>query len=263
MGPVTDFSKCQPDSLWIPSPDRRTKGWALTGNPLPLAAITVTYLYLAKVAGPKWMTTRKPFNLKMCLLVYNFGAACFSAFFTVRFAKLAYWDRGYSIFQGIDLSDSSVTLGIFHLSWWLLVFKIVELADTMFFVLRKNWHQVTSLHVFHHVVVLWNVWLTVTYGSQPQAMFITCVNSAVHVIMYTYYFLSALGPSFRRYLWWKKYLTRVQIAQFAAIFLHAIGLVFAKGCYVPFFVTLEILQSAVFFVWFILFYLGAYKQKSI
>lgn len=37
------------------------------------------------------------------------------------------------------------------------------------------------------------------------------VNSLVHVIMYTYYFLSNLGPSVRKYLWWKRHVTKLQI----------------------------------------------------
>lgn len=31
--------------------------------------------------------------------------------------------------------------------------------------------------------------------------------------MYSYYFLAALGPSVQKYLWWKKYLTRIQIVR--------------------------------------------------
>ncbi|MBE7326094.1 elongation of very long chain fatty acids protein, partial [Nocardioides sp. Y6] len=37
------------------------------------------------------------------------------------------------------------------------------------------------------------------------------LNCAVHVIMYTYYGMTALGPSFQKYVWWKKYLTTVQL----------------------------------------------------
>jgi len=37
------------------------------------------------------------------------------------------------------------------------------------------------------------------------------INSFTHVLMYTYYGLSALGPHMQKYLWWKKYLTRVQL----------------------------------------------------
>lgn len=37
------------------------------------------------------------------------------------------------------------------------------------------------------------------------------VNAMVHVIMYTYYGLAAAGPRFQKYLWWKKYMTAIQL----------------------------------------------------
>ena len=43
------------------------------------------------------------------------------------------------------------------------------------------------------------------------AFFGAMINSFVHVLMYTYYGLSSLGPHMQNYLWWKKYLTRVQL----------------------------------------------------
>lgn len=47
--------------------------------------------------------------------------------------------------------------------------------------------------------------------------------------MYTYYALTALGPRLQKFLWWKRYLTGLQLIQFA------IGLVWAgqamiRGC---------------------------------
>jgi len=42
------------------------------------------------------------------------------------------------------------------------------------------------------------------------------INSLVHVLMYTYYGLSALGPHMQKYLWWKKYLTRIQLVSQAS-----------------------------------------------
>lgn len=47
------------------------------------------------------------------------------------------------------------------------------------------------------------------------------LNSGVHVFMYAYYMLAAFGNWVRPYLWWKKYLTTLQLVQFVAIFLHA------------------------------------------
>lgn len=37
------------------------------------------------------------------------------------------------------------------------------------------------------------------------------LNCVVHVFMYSYYGLTALGPSYQKYLWWKKYLTTIQL----------------------------------------------------
>ena len=45
------------------------------------------------------------------------------------------------------------------------------------------------------------------------AFFSAMINSFIHVVMYTYYLLSALGPSVRKYLWWKKYLTAMQLVR--------------------------------------------------
>lgn len=39
------------------------------------------------------------------------------------------------------------------------------------------------------------------------------LNCVVHVIMYTYYGLSAMGPNYQKYLWWKKYLTTIQLVR--------------------------------------------------
>lgn len=39
------------------------------------------------------------------------------------------------------------------------------------------------------------------------------VNAIVHFIMYSYYGLAAMGPRVRKYLWWKKYLTQLQMVR--------------------------------------------------
>lgn len=39
------------------------------------------------------------------------------------------------------------------------------------------------------------------------------INSFVHVVMYLYYGLSALGPVAQPYLWWKKYMTAIQLVR--------------------------------------------------
>ena len=64
-------------------------------------------------------------------------------------------------------------------------------------------------------------------------------NLFVHVIMYTYYFLAALGPHMQKYLWWKRHLTKLQMVQFATVLGHSCILVFKNDCGYP------IIQSAI------------------
>jgi hypothetical protein len=37
------------------------------------------------------------------------------------------------------------------------------------------------------------------------------VNSVVHVVMYCYYFVTSMWPQYKNNLWWKKYITQLQM----------------------------------------------------
>lgn len=47
--------------------------------------------------------------------------------------------------------------------------------------------------------------------SGGNATFPNILNNFVHICMYSYYMLSAMGPQYQKYLWWKKYMTELQI----------------------------------------------------
>lgn len=49
--------------------------------------------------------------------------------------------------------------------------------------------------------------------SAEQAVLLGVLNSFVHTIMYIYYFLAGLGPEVQKYLWWKRYLTKLQLVR--------------------------------------------------
>lgn len=56
---------------------------------------------------------------------------------------------------------------------------------------------------------LW--WIGVKWVPSGSTFLPAMVNSFIHVLMYSYYALSALGPKIEKYLWWKKYLTILQL----------------------------------------------------
>ncbi len=56
-----------------------------------------------------------------------------------------------------------------------------------------------------------SVYFHVKMTAGGMGSFHAVVNACVHVIMYTYYGLAAAGPRFQKYLWWKKYMTAIQL----------------------------------------------------
>lgn len=56
-------------------------------------------------------------------------------------------------------------------SWFYFVSKYVELLDTVFFVLRKKFNQVSVLHVYHHSTMLWTSWIAVKYTPGGHCTF--------------------------------------------------------------------------------------------
>ncbi|CAB4064197.1 ELOVL7 [Lepeophtheirus salmonis] len=67
---------------------------------------------------------------------------------------------------------------------------------------KKN-NQVSFLHVFHHSSMPLFSWILLRWAPGGHETFGGVINALVHVFMYSYYFLSSLGPSIAPYLWWK------------------------------------------------------------
>lgn len=53
-----------------------------------------------------------------------------------------------------------------------------------------------------------------------HATLLGLINSWVHVVMYTYYFLTAFKPELKQSFWWKKHITQVQLVSVEIIVLR-------------------------------------------
>uniref|UniRef100_A0A1A9VVD8 Elongation of very long chain fatty acids protein n=1 Tax=Glossina austeni TaxID=7395 RepID=A0A1A9VVD8_GLOAU len=78
-----------------------------------------------------------------------------------------------------------------------------------------------------------NVWWGVKYTPGGHSTFFGFLNTFVHIVMYTYYMLAAMGPKVQKYLWWKKYLTLLQMVQFVLVMVHSFQLFFRNDCNYP------------------------------
>lgn len=49
------------------------------------------------------------------------------------------------------------------------------------------------------------------FAPGGHSTFFALLNTFVHIIMYFYYMVAAMGPEYQKYIWWKKYLTTLQM----------------------------------------------------
>ncbi|KAL0273445.1 UNVERIFIED_CONTAM: hypothetical protein PYX00_006106 [Menopon gallinae] len=155
----------------------------------------------------------------------------------------------FKIFQTIRLCH------IYFLS------KITELADTVFFVLKKKHKHISLLHVFHHAAMPFSVWFGVKYHPGGNLAFFGLPNLFVHTWMYLYYFVAALGPKYQKYIWWKRHITQMQLAQFIIVMMYMLFV--AIKCDVNKTLLLwTILMDIAFVVLFVDFYWKTYVKKK-
>ncbi|XP_046390264.1 elongation of very long chain fatty acids protein AAEL008004-like isoform X1 [Ischnura elegans] len=250
------------NDIWEKNGDPRVRDWFLMSSPLPTLIICFTYVYLVKVLGPRIMGNRKPLELRRVLIGYNFFQVVFSTWLFYEIG-MSGWLTGHYNFrcQPVDYSNHPVTLRMVHACWWYYFSKFTEFMDTIFFVLRKKNQHVSTLHVIHHGCMPMSVWFGVKFTPGGHSTFFGLLNTFVHIIMYFYYMMAAMGPKYQKYIWWKKYLTSLQMVQFIAIMVHAFQLLFVDCNYPRAFVWWIGMHAVMFFFLFSDFYKQAYRHK--
>ncbi|KAH9383209.1 hypothetical protein HPB48_024044 [Haemaphysalis longicornis] len=243
--------------------DPRTAEWPLVGSKLFLVLLLSIYVYFVKIGGPRFMESRKPYDgIKPIILLYNAAMVLLNCYFVAGFASKTYLGGRYSFFcQGVDFgARDEQTMNMLSYAWWYLFVRIADFLDTVFFVLRKKDSHITTLHVVHHVLVVFNGWFGLAFGADGQAAFGLILNGSVHVIMYSYYFLSSLGPAVQKHLWWKRHLTQLQLAQFVILFCHILIPLFNECGYPPVHIWLLLPQAVFFVAMFTRFYNKSYSN---
>ncbi|KAL9891359.1 elongation of very long chain fatty acids protein-like isoform X2 [Glossina fuscipes] len=232
-------------------------------HPLYTVALVIMYLAWILVLGPLYMQNRKPFQLKRTLIVYNALQVALSAYMFYEHL-MAGWLNYYNLkCQPVDYSDGPMSKRMLNLCYVYYISKLTEFVDTVFFVLRKKTSQITWLHVYHHSLTPLETWVLVKFIAGGNATFPNILNNFVHVCMYFYYMMSALGPEYAKYLWWKKYMTELQIAQFVLCIVHTARALFSQQCQFSKFISAFLLLNAsIFFCLFMNFYIQAYKKKG-
>ncbi|CAL4121617.1 unnamed protein product, partial [Meganyctiphanes norvegica] len=244
-------------------PDKRQNTWILMTTPLTTLFLSMVFIFFVTVVGPWMMRGRPPVKgLKNIMIAYNAGQVILSTWIFYMSAKGG-WLTTYSwSCQLCDYSNHPQAQMMLHAAYWYYFSKFIDFIDTIFFVAHKKYEHISLLHVVHHAIMPINCWFGLRYIPGGHSTLYGFLNSFVHMVMYTYYLLSALGPEFKKYLWWKKYLTKLQLTQFMIVILHSAQLAFID-CPIPAEVTRWVAGTAfIFLALFTDFYWNAYIGKK-
>ncbi|KAF8375811.1 hypothetical protein PRIPAC_82240 [Pristionchus pacificus] len=166
-------------------------------------AFQMVGIYMVLIFALKhWMRYREPFNLKMPLAVsyLNGPLIAWNAFIaslslaSVLAMSWEYWttlfERGPNDTLCFTQEEYFGGKYIGKAVFVLIFARLPELIDTIFIVLRKQ--PLIFLHWYHHTVTLTVAWYT--YSSRfSGSVHLVLVNALIHTVMYSYYFLTAVG----------------------------------------------------------------------
>nr|AHG94992.1 delta-9 fatty acid elongase [Pythium aphanidermatum] len=170
-------------------------------------AICVGYLAIV-ILGTAIMKAGVPaFNTSALQFIYNPFQVLICSYMCVEAGIQAYRNN-YSPAPCNPFNAENPVMG--NVLYLFFLSKILDLCDTFFIVVGKKWKQLSVLHVYHHLTVLFVYYVVFRVGYDADSYQSIVLNGFVHTIMYTYYFVSA----HTRNIWWKKYLTIMQLTQF-------------------------------------------------
>ncbi|XP_005181233.2 elongation of very long chain fatty acids protein AAEL008004 [Musca domestica] len=250
------------EELLMKQRDARTKDWFLAESLTPLFAILGVYLAFCIYVGPRIMRNRKPFELKNTLIVYNALQVVFSAVLVYEFYVSGWGHYNYKC-EAVNYGTDPKSMRMARAVYLYYIAKLTELLDTVFFVLRKKERQISFLHLYHHASMPLATLIGVQYFAGGQGTIVCLVNSFIHIIMYAYYMLAAMGPKVQKYLWWKRYLTILQIVQFVIVFISTIQIQFQPNCAYNKIISIGLTLNASLFIYlFSAFYVESYKKEN-
>ncbi|KAH7911209.1 GNS1/SUR4 membrane protein [Hygrophoropsis aurantiaca] len=169
---------------------------------------TALVSYLALIFGIREvMKDRPPQKLNTLFRIHNVFLSAGSLLLLLLMAEevaSVWWNAGVYDAMCADASWTEKLEFYYMINYY---FKYVELLDTVFLAFKKK--PLAFLHVFHHSATALLCYSQLN-GKTSVSWVVISLNLSVHVIMYYYYYATAGGAK----IWWKKYLTTIQIIQF-------------------------------------------------
>ncbi|KAL6448940.1 hypothetical protein ACFW04_000583 [Cataglyphis niger] len=211
---------CQklPDILYIYITNPRVVDFPLIQSSYYVPLIMFAYLYFVLRCGPRFMKNRQPYSLKTFIKLYNIIQIVANAWLVYDHIDAGMFKK--KLLCPVILDYSYDSLRLCRTAWYYFLLKILDYIETGIFILRKKNNQVSGLHIYHHVSTLFLTWIGLRYLVIPPALINSLVNSFIHILMYTYYFLASYGPNVQKAIApMKQWITKAQMIQFIILLL--------------------------------------------
>jgi elongation of very long chain fatty acids protein 4 len=226
-----------------------------------LPALMVIYLGVVLKIGPDFMKNREPVKLiKKVIPLYNLIQIAMNGLIVYY----AFLDKQF-IFNSLDNlcgyqeQDAYTKQRFVFLGYLWCLLKVSDFFDTIFFILQKKTAHVSFLHVYHHSTTMLIAFLVFRILHTEQSLVYAAINCTVHVIMYSYYFLTSLGYK----PFWKKLVTLVQLAQFLLLMIMTSVLLTCQSNPRYFYFSLFSMYQCIMYLYlFGKFYYGAYRTNK-
>lgn len=240
--------------------DARFEGFLLFDYPALMASLVIIYICTVLKWGPDFMKNRKPFNLQSLIRMFNLVHVFANVYFILKMAYYVLMLKVSPICPS-PMFDTPYDKPLAEIVNFYLYVRLSNFLDTLFFVLQKKQSHVSLLHVYHHVCVVGNMYLYFRSGWGFILTYVALLNASIQVLIYVYFLLSTF-ESVQPYLWWKKYITVLQLTQFGVLLMHAI-VIMLYGCgYSTAVVFNGMANAAIFLVLYGQFYRKTYKTKQ-
>ena len=136
-------------------------------SPWPTVALCVLYYYIVRVAGPRFMKDREPLNIQNLVVVYNLFQTLFSIWIFQKACRFWFTGKYNWLCQPVDYSYTQDGFDAADMTWWYFFSKFIDFIDSFFFLFRKKFSHLSTLHVVHHGIMPLTSWFGIRLAPPP------------------------------------------------------------------------------------------------
>lgn len=124
-----------------------------------MVLLFAVYLWFVLSAGPKYMLKKNPMDLTSVIRVYNIFQVIACTAVATSVYKQGFTYKYFFKCERFDFVSDSVRVQVQVECWLFVCLRLLELIETVFFILRKKQNQASFLHIFHHITSAFMAWM--------------------------------------------------------------------------------------------------------